>query len=280
MISLPGLSKRILQTLSLENCNKTATPASTIPLGSFPDSPAHDPELWNYASVIGMLLYLAGNTRPDLSYAVHQAARFSHDPKKEHGEAVKRIGRYIKGTTDEGIHLKAGSKLTMDAYADASFAGLWNVENAEDPISVKSRTGYVITLAGCPLTWKSKLQSLIAVSTMEAEYIALSHCMRELIPLRRLLKEVGKVFNVSEGDLVMHSVVFEDNTGALQLAKVPKMTPRSKHIALRYHYFRKEVVDGNIKIEHISTKLQKADIFTKGLGDVKFRELRKLLLGW
>ena len=69
-------------------------------------------------------------------------------------------------------------------------AGLWNVENAEDPISVKSWTGYVITLAGCPLTWKSKLQTLIAVSTMEAEYIALSHCMRELIPLRRLTKEV------------------------------------------------------------------------------------------
>ena len=95
--------------------------------------------------------------------------------------------------------------------------------------------------------------------------------MRELISLRRLLKEAGTVFNVSEGDQVMHSVVFEDNTGALQLAKLPKMTPCTKHIALRYHYFRKEVVDGSIKIEHISTQLKRADIYTKGLGDVKFR---------
>ncbi len=145
---------------------------------------------------------------------------------------------------------------------------------------VKSRTGYVITLARCPLTWKSKLQSLIAVSTMEAEYIALSHCMRELIPLRRLIKEIGEVFGIPEGDLAIHSVMFEDNTGAISLAKVPRMTPRSKHIALRYHYFREEVQKGNIRIEYISTNLQKADILTKGLGDVKFKELRELLVGW
>ena len=139
-------------------------------------------------------------------YAVHQAGQFSHDREKEYGEAVKRIGRYIKGSITEDIHLKAGAKLTLDAYADASFAGLWNVENKEDPISVKSRTGYGITLAGCPLTWKSKLQLLVAVFSMEAEYIALSHCMQELIPLHCFIKEVGEVFGVPEGDLAIHSV--------------------------------------------------------------------------
>ena len=116
-------------------------------------------------SVIGMLLYLAGNTRPDLSYAVHQAARFSHDSKKEHGEAVKRTGCYIKGTAEQGIHLKAGAKLTLDAYADASFAGLWNVENAEDPISVKSRT------ATCP---SSSRPLLIAQINQPADALPLS----------------------------------------------------------------------------------------------------------
>ena len=169
VIYMPGLSERILKTMSLVDCNETTTLASTTPpLCSFPDSPPHDKELWNYASVVGVLLYSAGNMRLDLLYAVHQAARFSHDPKIEHGEAVKRVGCYIKGSIHEGIHLKASAKLTLDANADASFAGHGNVENAEDPISVKSRIGYVITLAGCPLTWKSKLQSLIAVSTMEA----------------------------------------------------------------------------------------------------------------
>ena len=115
---------------------------------------------------------------------------------------------------------------------------------------------------------------------MEAEYIALSHCMRELILLRRLTIEVGKVFGVPERDLANYSVMFEDNTGATSLAKAPKMTPRSKHIALRYHHFWEEDQKGNIRIEYVSTKLQKADILTKGLGDVKFKELRKLLVGW
>ena len=253
-ISLLGLSKRILKSMSLENCNYTATLASTIPLGSSPGNRLYDKETWNYASVVGMLLYLAGNTRLDISYAVHQASRFSHDPKREHGEAVKRIGRYFKGSATEDIHLKADSKLTLDACCDAPFASLWNVENAEDPISVKSRTSYVITLAGCSLTWKSKFQSSVAVSTMEAEYVALSHCMRELIPLRRLTIEVGKAFGVPERDLTIHSVMFEDITVATALAKVPKMTPRSKRIALRYHHFREEVQKGNIRFEYISTK--------------------------
>ena len=118
----------------------------------------------------------------------------------------------------------------------------------EDPISVKSRTSYVITFSGWPLTRKIKLQSLVAVSTMEAEYIALSHCMRELIPLRRLTREVGEAFGVSEGDLAIHSVMFEENTGAIALAKVPKMTPRSKHIALRYHYFVKKFERGILEL--------------------------------
>ena len=108
------------------------------------------------------------------------------------------------------------------------------VYDREDPIPVKSRTRYVITFTGWPLTRKIKLQSLVAVYIKEAEYIALSHCMRELIPLRRLTREVGEVFGIPEGDLAIH----------------------------------------------FSTKLQKADIFTKGLGNVKFKELRELLVGW
>ena len=115
---------------------------------------------------------------------------------------------------------------------------------------------------------------------MEAEYIALSMCMRELIPLKRILAELNGVFKFELEGALTKSTVFEDNASAVQLATVPKMTPRSKHIALHYHFFRKFIGDGIVEVKHVSTDLQIADIFTKGLGDTKFEKLRKLLMGW
>ena len=118
-----------------------------------------------------MMLYLAGNTRPDIAFAVHQAARHTHHPRAVHEEALIKIARYLKGTKDKGLrfHPSDSTQPRLDAYCDADFAGLWGSEAADDPTCVKSRTGYVIMYEGCPVIWKSKLQSLIALSTMEAE---------------------------------------------------------------------------------------------------------------
>jgi hypothetical protein len=255
------------------------TPAATTCVGADLGGKNRDKN-WNYASVVGMLLYLAGNTRPDIAFAVHQAARFSHKPMKVHEDAVKRIVRYLIGTKDEGLCFGTDSSLNLEAYADADFAGLWGVEQPNDATCVKSRTGYLIRLGGCPLVWKSKLQTLIAVSTMEAEYIALSMCMRELLPLKRLLKEINGVFEFDLEGALAKSTVFEDNASAVQLATMPKMTPRSKHIALHYHFFREHITKGEVDVQHVSTDLQIADILTKGLGDTKFEKLRKLMMGW
>lgn len=131
-----------------------------------------------------MLLYLTNNSRPDIAYAVHQCARFTHDPKASHAEGVKRIIRYLQGTKDKGILLRPDGSQGVDCYVDADFAGLSKSEDSQDPISVKSRTGYLITFLGYPLSWSSKLQTQIALSTMEAEYIALSTALREIIGLR------------------------------------------------------------------------------------------------
>mmetsp|Transcript_31063 Transcript_31063/g.45455 ORF Transcript_31063/g.45455 Transcript_31063/m.45455 type:complete len:340 (+) Transcript_31063:1620-2639(+) len=275
-----GLIDRIISAVGMdENTNAAKTPAATIGVGADVGGKVREKN-WNYASVVGMLLYLAGNTRPDIAFAVHQAARFSHKPMKVHEDAVKRIVRYLIGTKEEGLSFGSDSKLNLEAYADADFAGLWGVEEPSDATCVKSRTGYLIRLGGCPLVWKSKLQTLIAVSTMEAEYIALSMCMRELIPLKRILAELNGVFKFELEGALTKSTVFEDNASAVQLATVPKMTPRSKHIALHYHFFRKFIGDGIVEVKHVSTDLQIADIFTKGLGDTKFEKLRKLLMGW
>ena len=168
----------------------------------------------------------------------------------------------------------------IDKNVDADFAGLWSPTNSHDPISVKSRTGYVITFASCPVLWSSKLQTEIALSTTEAEYIAMLQAARDLIPMRALLQEFSKATKLIVGDVFAHSTIFEDNRGCVDLATAPRLRPRTKHIGLKYHHFRSHVENGSIKIQWIDSKNQLADIFTKPLAGSLFEYLRFHLLGW
>ena len=115
---------------------------------------------------------------------------------------------------------------------------------------------------------------------MEAEYISLSTCMRELIPLRRIFIDISKCFEVDVKVATAKCPVFEDNSSAIQLVNVPKMTPRSKHMALHYHFFREQVREGSVGVEHVSTDQRIADMLTKGLVEAKIERLRKLLMNW
>ena len=153
---------------------------------------------WKYRQVIGMLGYLQGSTRPDISMAVHQCARFSVDPRLSHERAVKRICKYLLGTQKRGIIYKPDFKKGIEVFVDADFAGSWNKADNNNPENVLSRTGFVIFYAGCPILWSSKLQTEIALSTAEAEYIALSSAMREVIPLIGLLEDISKTFTVNK----------------------------------------------------------------------------------
>lgn len=269
-----GLIEKVIRATGLQDANSKATPAEGSPLGS--DLDGEDMvEDWNYASVIGMLMYLASNSRPDIQFSVHQCARFTHSPKQKHANAVKRIVRYLLGTKTEGMTFTPDKDMRLDCYVDADYARLWRHEDDQDPVCVKSRTGYVMTLGGCPLVWSSKLQVEIALSTLEAEYVAISMAMRELLPLRRMLKEVGNYIGKDWGDKAMlHSTVYEDNNGALILAQSPKMTPMTKHIAVKYHWFRDQIgEEKGIVLEKIDSEYQKADIFTKGLTAVVFKRI-------
>ena len=165
----------------MEECNSVSTPASTTPL-HIDKNDQEINESWEYPVIVGMLMYLATNSRPDIAFAVHQCARFTHCPKSSHATAVKRILRYLQGTKTKGITLTPSDTLSIDCYVDADFAGTWSVEDDQEPTSVKSRSGHLITFMGCPLLW-SKMQTQIALSTMEAEYIALSNSMRDLIAI-------------------------------------------------------------------------------------------------
>ena len=186
----------------------------------------------------------------------------------------------------EGLTFACTKHWNIDCYVDADFVGLYNHEDLQDPSSVKSRTGYVIMVGGCPIIWSSKLQTEITLSTMESEYVACSTACRALIPLRELVIELADAVNISADDIAkMHTTIWEDNMGALTLAKLelPRMTPRSKHISIKYHWFHSFVTpDGPKKLDvvKIESKLQLADIFTKGVGPALFLPLRKMMMGF
>ena len=215
---------------------------------------------------------------------MHQCARFASDPKESHAVAVKRIGKYLSSNKDKGIIISPDTNNEIfTCWVDAAFAGEWNRDTAmEDPTTAKSRTGYVINYAGCPLTWSSKLQTEIALSTVEAEYIALSQSLREVICLMQMAQEMKTrdIPLMSAPQTTVMCKAFEDNTGALELAKVPKMRPRTKHINIKYHHFREHVQQGTIKIEHVGTEEQIADIFTKPLPATLFLKHRQAIMGW
>ena len=279
-----GLTQRIILALGLDSkySNPCATPAENAALPWDVDGePATGS--FNYAAVVGMMLYLTGHSRPDCAFAVHQCARYTFEPKRSHEAALKRIGRYLKGTKDKGLILDPGDDYSIDCYPDADFAGLWGYEHPQDPHCARSRTGYVITLAGCPVLWTSKLQTEIALSTMEAEYIAMSTSCKDLFPLVDLIKELGGCLGLSISQTSnLHIKVHEDNVGALTLGKLePRhMTLRSKHYAIKYHWFHTQIGPRRVQLVKICTTQQLGDIFTKELGRIAFERLQKKLMGW
>jgi hypothetical protein len=284
-----GLIRRVLKVLNLEECNGAKTPAE---YGSLGKDIGGEPftETWNYRSVVGMMLYLSSNSRPDIAFAVSQCAKYGLNPTRKHAEALKRIGKYLKETQNRGMIIKTAEqsgvldlhKFTLDCYVDADFAGLWNYEDVQDPTSVKSRTGFVITLGEIPVQWGSKLQTEVALSTMESEYIAASSALRHLIPLRLILDDMCSAIGVVREPKSTISTVWEDNAAALSLMNLPlpRVTPRSKHFAVKYHWFRQHIMSGELQAAKIASKEQKADIYTKGLRVEPFEYVRKLILGW
>jgi hypothetical protein len=164
-----GLIEKIIVATGMEECNPNATPTTKEALPNDPEGETMT-DSWNYRSVVGMMLYLSSNTRPDIAFAVSQVARFSHSPKRSHASAIKTIVRYLAGTKDKGTIFKRPDKLYLECYVDADFAGLFGREPPdEEAVSVKSPTGYIISLGGCYLLSKSQLQTTIALSTSEAE---------------------------------------------------------------------------------------------------------------
>ena len=192
-----------------------------------------------------MLSYLQRTTRPDIAMAVHQYALFSSNPKRSHEEAIIKIIHYLKGTKDKGIFILLYMNKGIECCVGASFTSGWRFDQANEVSNVLSRTGYNIYYGGCPIHWCSKMQSKIALSTAEAEYIALFQAMREIIPFMRFMMELNVIFLIYLSKPKLYCEIFEDNEACIFMATIIKFTPRTKHLAIKYHHFRSFVSKGN-----------------------------------
>ncbi len=283
-LSQPFLIERIIKFVESECETEVNNKSTPTPVGKpllHKDLAGKERKYsWNYRTAVGMTGYLQGSTRPEISMANHQCARFVHNPMRSHERAMIRIARYLQATKNRGIIYKPDKTLGLECFVDADFAGGWSQADADNPENVMSRTGFVIRYAGCPIGWCSKLQTEIALSTAEAEYIALSQALREVIPLITLVEELAEIFPLYINKPDFFCKVWEDNQSCIAMTETDKFTPRTKHIALKYHHFRSFVDSKRIRIEYVRSEDQLADILTKPLPDGQFHTLRYLLCGW
>ena len=245
--------KSILEREGLSGINSVTTPLDpNVKLEPNPDGNEGNRSN-SFARLLGELQFLANGTRPDIAFAVNRLASYTANPSLQHVTALKRILRYLSGTKDLGITYSKTSTNPQDnsfyGFADAAFA------NHDDH---KSTSGYVFLAAGGAITWKSKKQTSIALSSTEAEYVALSEAAREACWLRNFYEELGypQEFPIT---------IKGDNEGSIAMAKNQQFHSRSKHIAIRWHWVRELVEQELIKIESCRDPQQTADILTKAL---------------
>ncbi|XP_057452007.1 secreted RxLR effector protein 161-like [Lotus japonicus] len=215
----------------------------------------------HYKQMVGSLMYLTA-TRPDLMFSVCLVSRFMENPTELHLQVVKRIMRYVKGTTDLGILYSSKGDGKMIAFSDSDYAG--------DLDDRRSTSGYVFLLGTGSVAWISKKQAVVSLSTTEAEFISAALCACQCIWLRRILVTLG--FSQSGC-----STIYCDNSSAIKLSKNPVFHGRSKHIDVRYHFLRDLVRDGKIELIHCGTEEQVSDIMTKPLKVEAFVKFRKEL---
>nr|CAN78876.1 hypothetical protein VITISV_033245 [Vitis vinifera] len=215
------------------------------------------PRAWFAKRWVGSLVYLTV-TRPNISYAVHQVSQYLSAPRSTHYAAVLRILRYLKGTIFHGLFYSAQSPLVLRAFSDADWAG--------DPTDRRSTTGYCFLLGSSLISWRSKKQTFVARSSIEAKYRALADTTSELIWLRWLLKDLG-VFTSSATPL------YCDNQSAIHIAHNDVFHERTKHIEIDCHFIHYHLVHGALKLFFVSSKDQLADIFTKSLPTRHTRDL-------
>jgi hypothetical protein len=252
----------ILARAGMTACKPCTTPVDTNPkLSAIAGTPLSDFEASDFRSLAGALQYLTF-TRPDIDYAVQQVCLYMHAPRDIHLAALKRILRYISGTLHLGLHLRPSSIDTLVVYSDADWAGC--------PDTRMSTSGYAVFLGDNLISWSSKRQVTVSCSSAEAKYRVVANAVAEATWLRQLLLEL-------HAPLRRATLVFCDNISAVYMSSSPVQHQRTKHIEIDLHFIREHVALGHVKVQHVPTGSQYADIFTKGLPSSVFMEFRSSL---
>jgi transposase InsO family protein len=253
----------ILARFGMEDSKAVSTPLATgTRLTKSEDNSVNDIQPM-YQAMVGSLMYAMLCTRPDIAYAVQQLSQFSSKPTNAHFQAAKRVLRYLQGTQGTSLTYKpsGNTKTAIQGYCDANFA-------ADD--DRKSISGYVFMLAGAPISWQAKKQSTIALSTVEAEYTAMTQAVKEAIWLQNLLKDLGM-------SKYAPKILKCDNQGAISLANNPTHHARTKHVDIQLHFVRDHVERCTIKLIYCPTEDMAADLMTKGLPRDRHGGLMKLM---
>jgi hypothetical protein len=249
----------ILERAGMSACKPCSTPVDLHSKLSEDGTPVDDAT--QYRSLAGALQYLTF-ARPDIAFAVQQICLYMHDPREPHLAALKRILRYLQGTPTLGLTLRRSPPAELVVYTDADWAGC--------PDTRRSTSGYAVFLGDNLVSWSSKRQHTVSRSSAEAEYRAVANGVAEATWLRQLLLEL-------QCPPRRATLVYCDNVSAVYLSSNPVQHQRTKHVEIDLHFVREKVALGHVRVLHVPTTSQYADIFTKGLPTSVFQEFRSSL---
>jgi len=251
-IQMAVYTESILRDFGYANCNSVSTPmdpgARLSPATAENSLKVKD---YPYTSIVGKCMYLATCTRPDIAYTVRELARFMANYGPPHVAAAKHLLRYLRGTTSHGVTL--GGSETRQPLFKALTDSDWGMGDSR-----KSVSGFLIMMGTSPLSWSSKQQAVVALSSCEAEYLATTHCTRDVLWFRNLFAELG--FQQTQP-----TSLFCDNQGTVACTHDPHAHSKMKHIAIREHFIRDCIIKRLIDVIHVSNKENIADLLTKPL---------------
>jgi hypothetical protein len=259
---------RMLERFGLTDSKGASKPAIGGQKLNKSQSPQNDEEKKQmakipYRALTGSLLYAARATRPDISYAVNTTSQFNENPGDTHWKAGLRCLSFLSSSSKSGAVYHHEKEVVLKVFSDSDWG------NCED--TRRSISGYFVSIAGGPICWQSRKQRIVALSSCEAEFIALAEAVKSVLWLIRFLAELKTPANLPV-------IILVDNKGAMALSKNPVNHGRTKHIDIRFYFLREHITAGTIDVTYVHTDENVADIFTKAVPVPIFRKLSKFVV--